>query len=82
MSTPPSPQEFEAALRRIELGTATASDAQLIREYVATIEDGCDYFREELRVTREALQKERESSAKFQHDLDWALNFGPGFYKP
>jgi hypothetical protein len=75
MSLPPSPADFEAALRRIERGLATIDDAILIREYVGEIEDALDYF-------REGLRQERESNAIFARAMNQALNEGSGVYRP
>ncbi|GLW61697.1 hypothetical protein Hthe01_20460 [Hydrogenophilus thermoluteolus] len=52
--------EFEAALRRIELGVSTVADADLIRRYVAEIED--------------ALRREKEASDRLMRSLDEAIN--------
>ncbi len=79
---PPSPADFEAALKRVETGTATALDAQLIRQYVAEMEEGENYLRECLRKTREMLLREHESSNRLQRALDEAFNSGSGAYMP
>jgi hypothetical protein len=72
---PPSPEDFKVAVRRIELGTATYADANIIREYVGMMEDGIEHFVAE-------LKKERANALKFDRDLNEALNMGKGIYKP
>jgi len=75
MNLPPSPTDFEAALRRIERGLATLDDALLIREYVQMLMEERDYLLHELR-------RERESSDRFMAALNQALNEGSGVYGP
>lgn len=79
---PPSPSDFDAALRRIESGLATAADAQIIRQYVAEMEEGMNYLQERLRETREMLMRERASSDGLQRALSEAFNSGTGAYIP
>lgn len=79
---PPSPADFEAALRRIEVGTATVADAKLIRQYVGDMEEGLAYFRDRLREAREMLTRERASNDRLQRALDEAFNSGSGAYIP
>lgn len=81
-SYPPSPEDFEAAISRIESGLATAEDAALIRQYVAELGEVCDYWRNRLAETREMLLRERESSNRLQRALDEAFNAGSGAYRP
>lgn len=68
MSKSPQKTEFEASLRRVELGLSTIADAQIIRQYVSSLED--------------ALKHERESSDRLQRSLDEAFNSGSGAYIP
>ncbi|WP_126448374.1 hypothetical protein [Sulfuricystis multivorans] len=79
---PPSPADFEAALKRVEAGLATIEDATLIRQYVADMEEGMNYLCDRLRETREMLLHEIESSNRLQRALDEALNSGSGAYIP
>lgn len=79
---PPSPSDFEVALKRVESGLATAEDAALIRQYVAEIEEVCAWYRSRLTETREMLLRERESSNRLQRALDEAFNSGSGAYIP
>jgi len=72
---PPSPADFQSALRRVEQGLSTPEDASIIREYVSEIEEALDYFLAE-------LKKERESSDRFMRALNEALNSGSGAYIP
>lgn len=80
--TPPSPTQFNAALERIERGLATVEDADLIRRYVAEMEEVINYYASCLADARELLRLERESSARFQRALSEALNSGSGAYVP
>jgi UDP:flavonoid glycosyltransferase YjiC (YdhE family) len=79
---PPSQDQFNAAIDRIERGLGTVVDADLIRRYVAKIEEVTDYYRDRLRETREMLQRERTSSDHFQRSLNEAFNTGSGTYIP
>ncbi|MBX6392682.1 MAG: hypothetical protein IRY96_04370 [Burkholderiales bacterium] len=79
---PPSPADFEAALRRIEGGVTTVTDAQIIRQYVADMEEVMNYLHDRLRETREMLMRERASSDRLQRALDEAFNSGSGAYIP
>jgi len=75
---PPSPADFEAAVRRVEQGISTQNDARIIREYVGGMGDEIDYLLETLRD----LRKERESSDRFMRALNEAFNSGSGAYIP
>jgi hypothetical protein len=79
---PPSPAEFDAALKRVESSSATAADADLIRRYVSEIEEVMDYYRDRLHETRETLMRERASSDRLQRALNEAFNSGSGTYIP
>lgn len=80
--TPPSPTQFNAALERIERGLATVEDADLIRRYVAEMEEVINYYASCLADARELLRLERESSDRYQRALNEALNSGSGAYIP
>ncbi|WP_055424272.1 hypothetical protein [Tepidiphilus thermophilus] len=79
---PPSPADFEAALRKVEIGLATAKEADVIRQYVGDMEEGMNYLHDRLRETREILMRERASSDRLQRALDEAFNSGSGAYIP
>jgi hypothetical protein len=79
---PPSPAEFKTALKRVESGLATIQDADVIRRYVAEMEEAISYYADRLADARELLRLERESSARFARALDEALNSGSGAYIP
>ncbi|WP_424859332.1 hypothetical protein ACPP3B_13715 [Tepidimonas sp. HKU77] len=64
--TPPSPTQFNAALERIERGLATVEDADLIRRYVAEMEEVINYYASCLADARELLRLERASSDRYQ----------------
>ncbi|WP_424859129.1 hypothetical protein ACPP3B_12040 [Tepidimonas sp. HKU77] len=80
--TPPSPTQFNAALERIERGLATVEDADLIRRYVAEMEEVINYYASCLADARELLRLERASSDRYQRALNEALNSGSGAYIP
>jgi hypothetical protein len=80
--TPPSPTQFNAALERIERGLATVEDADLIRRYVAEMEEVINYYANCLADVRELLRLERASSDRYQRALNEALNSGSGVYIP
>jgi hypothetical protein len=80
--TPPSPTQFNAALERIERGLATVEDADLIRRYVAEMEEVINYYANCLADARELLRLERASSDRFQRALNEAMNEGSGVYIP
>ncbi|MDR9060748.1 hypothetical protein [Burkholderia multivorans] len=79
---PPSLADFEAALRRIEDGVTTVTDVQIIRQYVADMEEGMNYLHDRLRETREMLMRERASSDRLERALGEAFNSGSGAYIP
>ena len=79
---PPSPEDFKKTLDRIKRGLATVEDADLIRRYVAEMEEVIHYYAERLADARELLRLDRESSARFQRALSEALNSGSGAYVP
>lgn len=80
--TPPSPTQFNAALERIERGLATVEDADLIRSYVAEMEEVINYYASCLADARELQRLERASSDRYQRALNEALNSGSGAYIP
>jgi len=80
--TPPSPTQFNAALERIERGLTTVEDADLIRRYVAEMEEVINYYASCLADARELLRLERASSDRYQRALNEALNSGSGAYIP
>jgi hypothetical protein len=77
---PPNPADFDAALRRVESGLATADDAQIIRRYVAAMKIGMAFLQDQLGATHELLMREREASDRLQQALDEAFNSGPEAY--
>jgi hypothetical protein len=79
---PPSPADFDAALRRVECGLATADDAQTIRRYVAALKGSMTFIQDRLTATHEFLMREREASDQLQRALDEAFNSGSGAYVP
>jgi hypothetical protein len=82
MPLPPSPADFEAALRRIEAGAATVADAGLIRNYVGEIEDTLAYYQGEANDLRSKLKAEQDAHHRFQQVLSEAFNSGKGVYRP
>lgn len=79
---PPSPAQFNAALERIECGLATLEDAEIIRRYVAEMEEVINYYASCLADARELLRLERASSDRYQRALNEAFNMGSGAYIP
>lgn len=72
---PPSHADVESALKRIELGVATASDADTIRQHMGEMQEVIDYLFARLR-------EERESVARLERALGEAFNSGSGAYIP
>jgi hypothetical protein len=72
---PPSPKDFEQAMRRVEQGIATCDDADTIRQYVAELYEVIDYFYGELKAAK-------ESDVRLQRALNEAFNSGSGAYIP
>lgn len=79
---PPSPAEFKTALKRVESGLATIQDADVIRRYVAEMEEVINYYASCLADARKLLRLERASSDRYQRALNEALNSGSGAYIP
>lgn len=50
--------ELEEALRRVELGLSTVTDAQIIRRYLSSMEDDVDNLSRQLRKACEMLRLE------------------------
>jgi hypothetical protein len=79
---PPSPADFDAALRRVECGLATADDAQTIRRYVAALKASMTFIQDRLSATHDLLVRECEASDRLQRALNEAFNSGSGAYVP
>lgn len=72
---PPSPEDFEDALRRVEQGIATCDDAAVIRQYTAELYAVIDYFCGELKAAK-------ESDGRLHRAMSEAFNSGSGAYIP
>lgn len=79
---PPSPADFESALKRVASGTSTVDDADTISKYVLDLEESVQWWVREAREAREMLMRERASSDRLHRSLDEALNSGSGVYLP
>lgn len=72
---PPSPKAVEAALRRVEQGTATIADARLLRRHIAELEGF-------LRELNDELKDLRDADIRYSQAMSEVFNTGNGAYRP